>query len=197
MPARNTHLNVWDAISDLPSLNHGEGLDISTYATKPQSEYQKLMKNPDNFVKNHIAKPLRPLQFERISSLNPGQGLRDLPKHLQTKGGYSGAYGRLTKDMIAPTITRWVFHPGSGRWGHPVDLRMITIREAARIQGFPDNFEFIGSYNQQAGQLGNAVPPLLIKKIIEDIEDQILASNRAKSSNKIFVPASGRENVMA
>jgi DNA (cytosine-5)-methyltransferase 1 len=67
--------------------------------------------------------------------------------------------------MVAPTITRWVFHPGSGRWGHPVDIRTLTIREAARLQGFTDAYEFVGSFVQQAGQIGNAVPPLLIKQI--------------------------------
>ena len=71
--------------------------------------------------------------------------------------------------MIAPTITRWVFHPGSGRWGHPVDIRTITIRETARIQSFYDSFEFVGSYVDQAGQLGNAVPPLLAEVVAKSL----------------------------
>src|SRR5690606_5274029 len=97
--------------------------------------------------------------------------------------------GRLTKDMVAPTITRWVFHPGSGRWGHPVDIRTITMREAARIQGFPDWFEFRGTYVQQAGQIGNAVPPLLVERIAESMLLQLdspnnssLAMNSSKES---------------
>ena len=88
------------------------------------------------------------------------------------RGGYSGAYGRLTKDMVAPTITRWMFHPGSGRWGHPTDIRTLTIREAARIQGFKDDYEFVGSFVQQAGQLGNAAPPLLISAIASSMRAQ-------------------------
>ena len=74
---------------------------------------------------------------------------------------------------MAPTITRWVFHPGSGRWGHPVDVRTLTIREAARIQGFSDSYEFVGSFVQQAGQLGNAVPPLLIDKVATAMREQL------------------------
>lgn len=124
-------------------------------------------------VKNHIARKLTDKQYERLASISPGQGHKDLPVHLQTKGGYSGAYGRLTKDMIASTITRWVFHPGSGRWGHPEDIRTITIREVARIQSFPDDFDFVGSYNDQAGQLGNAVPPLLAQAIVQNMKNQL------------------------
>jgi DNA (cytosine-5)-methyltransferase 1 len=52
-----------------------------------------------------------------------------------------------------------VFHPGSGRYGHPIQKRIITMREAARLQSFSDDFEFIGSINGIAGQIGNAVPP--------------------------------------
>lgn len=170
---QQSHVSVWDAIGDLPSLVSGGGDTFTPYAESPFSAYQAAMRTSTGAVANHIARPLKPRQLERLSSLKPGQGLKDLPPHLQTKGGYSGAYGRLTKDMIAPTITRWVFHPGSGRWGHPVDTRIITIREVARIQGFPDDFEFVGSYNEQAGQLGNAVPPLLLATLIQSLNLQL------------------------
>ena len=162
-----SHITVWDAISDLRPLQHGEGVCPDTYFTPPQNEYQEYIRNGCEFTFNHIAKTLKPTQYERISSLEPGQGIKDLPAHLRPKGGYSGAYGRLTKDMIMPTITRWVFHAGSGRWGHPVDLRLITIREAARLHSFKDCFKFVGSYTQQAGQLGNSVPPILCKIMVE------------------------------
>lgn len=157
------HITVWEAISDLRSLKHGEGISPDTYVTAPQNEYQKYIRNGCEFIHNHIAKKMNPIQLERITSLQPGQGIKDLPDHIRPKGGYSGAYGRLTEDMIMPTITRWVFHSGSGRWGHPRDYRLITIREAARLHGYKDCFKFIGSYTQQAGQLGNSVPPLLAK----------------------------------
>lgn len=157
------HVTVWDAISDLRPLEHGEGIDQDQYYKTAQTEYQRYIRNGCDYIFNHIAKKMKPTQYERISSLEPGQGIKDLPDHLRPKSGYSGAYGRLTKDMIMPTITRWVFHAGSGRWGHPVDLRLITIREAARLHGFKDCFRFYGTYTQQAGQLGNSVPPLLAK----------------------------------
>ena len=164
-----SHVTVWDAISDLRSLNSGSGVEIDSYITEPKNEFQEYVRNGSKGVFNHIAKKLSKIQMDRLSSLKPGEVIKNLPDHLRPKGGYSGAYGRLTKDMIMPTITRWVFHPGSGRFGHPVDSRVITIREAARLHSFNDNFIFVGTYTQQAGQLGNSVPPLLAKKIAESL----------------------------
>lgn len=195
------HITVWNAIGDLPSLGHGEGEEDCEYASEPFSEFQTLMREDSKIVTNHVARHLRPTQYARLSAIEPGQGMKDLPKHLQTKGGYSGAYGRLTKDMVAPTITRWVFHPGSGRWGHPVDIRTLTIREVARIQSFPDSFYFVGSFTQRAGQLGNAVPPLLAQRICEAMLIQLssTSSNRASTSinlsRSILSPSSGRWKV--
>ncbi|MDV6344777.1 DNA cytosine methyltransferase [Nitrosomonas sp. Is37] len=179
-----SHITVWEAIGDLPSVEHGEGLELTSYACPPQNAYQELMRSSKTEVRNHIARKLADKQYARLSSIGPGQGHKDLPVHLQTRGGYSGAYGRLTKDMIAPTITRWVFHPGSGRWGHPVDIRTLTIREIARIQSFPDDFEFIGSYTDQAGQLGNAVPPLLAQAIVQSMKNQMVRFKKEVSSSQ-------------
>jgi DNA (cytosine-5)-methyltransferase 1 len=190
------HVNVWDAISDLPSLRSGESCD--RYGTPPSSDFQDWARAlvSDGILKNHLARDLRPTQPERLGSLKPGQGIKDLPARLLPSGGYSGAYGRLTKEMIAPTITRWVFHPGSGRYGHPVDIRVITIREAARLQGFPDDFEFVGTYNEQAGQIGNAVPPLLAAKIGAVLRDY-LASRTSRSSHESLSSVAGSEKLIA
>ncbi len=163
--AAEAPVTVWEAFGDLPALKHGTGVSPCAYPTEPQNGFQKWARQGSETIYNHVARKLQPIQFERLSSLEPGQGLRDLPEHLRVKSGYSGAYGRLTKSMIAPTITRWVFHPGSGRFGHPVEPRVITVREAARLQAFPDTFQFAGTYIQQSHQVGNAVPPLLAEKI--------------------------------
>lgn len=190
------HVSVWDAIGDLPSLRSGEGESPAPYGHAATSEFQHWARDGSCRLVNHVARDLRPTQLERITALKPGQGMKDLPEHLRTKGGYSGAYGRLTKDMIAPTITRWVFHPGSGRWGHPVDDRILTIREAARIQGFPDSFHFVGSYNDQAGQIGNAVPPLLAEAFFRHIlsQPQVRGISRARSSNDSLCSLEGSLN---
>ncbi|MBK8834783.1 MAG: DNA cytosine methyltransferase [Anaerolineae bacterium] len=139
--------------------------DETEYADPPATPYQIGMRAGSPLLRDHVARPLRPTQAARLASIGPGQGLRDLPDALRPRSGYSGAYGRLTWEAPAPTITRWVFHPGSGRYGHPRDPRVITIREAARLQSFPDSFTFCGTYIQKAHQVGNAVPPLLMRAL--------------------------------
>lgn len=199
---KDKHVSVWEAISDLPSVKHDAIFDKIKYSTKAQNSFQRRMRVGHNseYIFNHQPKRLKEKQFARINSLKPGQGLKDLPNDLQIKAGYSGAYGRLSEEMVAPTITRWVFHPGSGRWGHPRDKRLITIREAARIQSFPDSFEFIGSYTQQAGQLGNAVPPILAEEIVKHMikHYDLEKSNKLMNScNESFSDADGISKVVA
>ena len=162
--------SAWEAISDLPSLRSGEGNEETDYLHKPDNEYQKLMRRHSRKIYDHVGKALKQKQIDRLSSLKPGEAYKQLPDHLRPKSGYSGAYGRLDFKIPAPTITRWVFHPGSGRYGHPKDTRILTIREVARIQSFSDDFKFCGSYTQKAGQLGNAVPPLLMYSMADEIK---------------------------
>lgn len=168
-------LSAWGAISDLPVLNNGEGHEPMKYDTKPKNDYQKIMRGENQELYDHSAKSLKDKQFLRIASLKPGQAWRDLPKELQPKSGYSGAYGRLDFEMLAPTMTRWLFHPGSGRFSHPKENRLLTIREAARIQSFSDDFKFTGSYVKKASQVGNAVPPLLMLSLAPKIKSCLLS----------------------
>jgi site-specific DNA-cytosine methylase len=81
--------------------------------------------------------------------------------HLKTKKFYGSAYRRLAWDEPALTITTWVYHVGSGRFAHPDEPRGITMREAARLQSFDDDFLFPPLINPVSQMIGNAVPPLL------------------------------------
>lgn len=173
-----SHRTIEDAISDLPQLKDGDGKEVMDYDSAPRNQYQREMRKQSDVLYNHLTRKLADTQFKRLSLLKPGEGIKDLPDELRPKGGYSGAYGRLTWDMVAPTITRWVFHPGSGRWGHPHDIRILTTRETARIQSFPDSFRFFGSFNDMAGQLGNAVPPLVARTIGEAIHKRLLLGKK-------------------
>ena len=154
-------VTVWDAIGDLPALNAGEGASPAEYSRPPKGDYQRTMRADSSVLYDHVARQLRPTQLARLRAIKAGEGAKDLPPDLRPKSYYSGAYGRLEKRKLAPTITRWVFHLGSGRFGHPVDDRVITIREAARLQSFSDDFAFDGTYIEKSHQVGNAVPPLL------------------------------------
>lgn len=176
--------SAWSAISDLPVLKNGEGHEPMTYGNQPQNEYQERLRGSSQEIFDHIARQLTPIQFTRVSTINPGQGLKDLPKEIQPKSGYSGAYGRLDFDMVAPTITRWVFHPGSGRFCHPREPRLITIREAARIQSFSDDFRFTGTYIEKSHQVGNAVPPLLMETFATNIANCLRNSTKERQPHR-------------
>ncbi|MDR0686227.1 MAG: DNA cytosine methyltransferase [Dysgonamonadaceae bacterium] len=90
-------------------------------------------------------------------SLPAGEG----PKCLAKVNGFYDVYGRLSWDKPAITITHYARNPASGRYTHPVQDRGLTAREAARLQSFPDNFQFEGKSDDIYRQIGEAVPPLL------------------------------------
>lgn len=158
-------VTVRDAIGDLPPLEAGQEYKNEKYPYPSQTQYQALMRCRSQKIVNHVARSLSPIQMARVCALKEGQDARDLPHELAPKKHYSGAYGRLCWDRPARTITKWVFHPGSGRFFHPIQDRTITIREAARLHSYPDNFHFLGTYTEMAGQIGESVPPLLAKAI--------------------------------
>lgn len=162
-------VTVKDAIGDLPPLNAGQDYNAEVYPDAPQTTYQAMMRNQSTKIVNHVARALTPIQLSRVRALREGQDARDLPCELAPKKHYSGAYGRLFWDKPARTITRWVFHPGSGRFFHPTQDRTITIREAARLHSYPDNFHFLGTYTDMSSQIGESVPPLLGKVIASSI----------------------------
>jgi DNA (cytosine-5)-methyltransferase 1 len=165
-------ITVWEVIGDLSPVLPPRGRP-NTYSCDPFTDFQRLMRSNADDLTDHEERRLRPKQQARYNSLEPGQGIKELPPELRPKSGYSGAYGRLTKGMIAPTITRWVFHPGSGRFGHPCEKRIITIREAARLQSFSDDFGFIGGNQEKSWQIGNAVPPLLMMAVAPILKEFI------------------------
>jgi DNA (cytosine-5)-methyltransferase 1 len=168
-PRNQMGIGAWGAISDLPEPSDNPTSSVS-HINRTTNEFQRWVRGRSRAVHNHYDHPLQPKQRERYASIKAGEGLKDLPDRLRPKSGYSGAYGRLDFVNPAPTITRWVFHPGSGRFGHPSVPRIITMREAARLQSFTDDFIFAGTRNEIAGQIGNAVPPLLMFRVGETLK---------------------------
>ncbi|NIM31052.1 MAG: DNA (cytosine-5-)-methyltransferase [Pseudomonas stutzeri] len=114
---------------------------------------------------------------EIIKNIPKNGGSRaDLPErlvlecHKQTNG-FSDVYGRMRWDDVAPTITSGCHNPSKGRFLHPLADRTISLREAAILQGFPEDYKFIVSHGKEsiALMIGNALPPIFIKAHAEAI----------------------------
>ncbi|WP_208975348.1 DNA cytosine methyltransferase [Pannonibacter phragmitetus] len=124
----------------------------------------------DDTVPNHYACSLAPQNLERIRAVKEGGGRRSWADHLKLEchrevRGYTDVYGRMSWDSPSPALTTRCISLSNGRFGHPEQDRAISIREAACIQTFPDDFLFKGSVNGMARQIGNAVPPRLAEEI--------------------------------
>lgn len=125
-------------------------------------------------ITDHVAGTLSDLDREVVRHVPPGGNWRDLPRDFPSQrihqirrsaaaggGSRSTYYGRLRWDRPSYTISTFFSRPGNGCFIHPAADRLITIREAARLQSFPDNYKFAGSMRSRFVQVGNAVPPLL------------------------------------
>ncbi len=170
-PNLKQFVTVWDAISDLPLLKNGESFSALPYTIVAQNDYQKLLRRKSPIIYNHSAPRLGPLNEMRMKHIPPGGSWRDIPFNLLPNGmrkakrsDHTKRYGRPHKSELACTIlTKCDVHWGA--YIHPEQDRAFTVREAARLQSFPDNFVFQGSRTDQYVQVGNAVPPILGKKI--------------------------------
>lgn len=168
-------VTIWDAIGDLAYLESGEGQEEQQYANLPASDYAKSLRGDMCVLHNHVATKHSKLSLERLSLIPPNCGKEVLPNEHLTKSIYSGTWSRMIKNDISVTITTRFDTPSSGRFTHPYLNRAITVREAARIQSFPDSFIFTGTKSSQMKQVGNAVPPRLANAIAtvikKDMED--------------------------
>jgi len=175
--------SVWDAISDLPPIESGSKHEKIKYAyPEPQSPYQKALRNGSDYVYNHSCNNLGSVNLERLKYIPQGGSWRDIPLELLPAGlkrarrsDHTKRYGRLHPDGLCSTVLTKC-DPHWGSFFHPMQDRVISVREAARIQSFPDHYHFTGSVTQQYEQVGNAVPPLMArdigKTIINMLEQQ-------------------------
>ena len=130
-------------------------------------------------IPNHRAAKLSPLNLRRIRATPEGGSWPNLSPDLIPRchksgfRGYTDVYGRLRWDSPAPAMTTRCISYSNGRFGHPEQDRAISIREAASLQTFPEDFVFEGSLNSQARQVGNAVPMLLSQRFGESILEQM------------------------
>ncbi|MEB3230548.1 MAG: DNA cytosine methyltransferase [Leptolyngbyaceae bacterium] len=177
--ALKKHTTVWDAISDLPPIKSGSRNETLDYEKVPQNEYQASLRHGSEKVWNHSCASLGPINLERLKYIPQGGSWRDIPYDLLPTGmkrarrsDHTKRYGRLHPDALCSTVLTKC-DPHWGSFFHPEQDRVLSIREAARIQSFPDHYKFTGSITQQYEQVGNAVPPLMAKAIGESIKSMI------------------------
>lgn len=163
------YVTVREAIGDLPApRDSDERLPVSNYPDTQMSSFRRLVRSPIATPANHVTRIPSERIRERLRLMRSGMRLDSLPEELRTKSWYFNSYGRLDWDQPAKTITKSCNYLGSGCFGHPDPTREhgITMREAARLQSFPDDFTFYSkSIPVQAKLIGSAVPPLLAAKI--------------------------------
>lgn len=169
------YVTVWEALSDLPSLSIGKGEEIQDYFIPPSNDYQTYIRNGSIKVFNHIAPQLSEINIQRLKYIPQGGSWRDIPESLLPAGmkkarrcDHTKRYGRLHKDGLSSTILTKC-DPHWGAYFHPTQDRSLTVREAARLQSFPDYIKFTGSRMEQYRQVGNAVPPLLAFAVAKSI----------------------------
>ncbi len=162
------YVTVRDAIEDLPLPTTSRGTALAYPPNGHMSSFAQLMRSKSGLVKNHFSRELSKKQVERINAVGTGR-MKHIAQSLRTRAFYGSAYRRLAWDEPSLTITTWVYHVGSGRFAHPVEDRGLTMREAARLQSFDDDFVFPSLVNPVSRMIGNAVPPLLTQRIGESI----------------------------
>ncbi len=167
----------------LPSATHGPGTPNERFATvrdyiahlppiEAGEEHEE--------VPNHVAAGLSALNLDRVKATVEGGGHRDWPDHLRLEchkdfSGYSDVYGRMSWDAPASGLTTRCISYSNGRFGHPEQDRAISVREAACLQTFPEDYIFKGGQTSMAKQIGNAVPvrlaTLVGQQFIEHLRD--------------------------
>jgi len=151
------------------------GTEPGVKAVTIASSAQPALPPEGNVLYNHVCAKLSEFDMEVIRTVPPGGNWKDVPVEIASKssrltqirrsGGRTTYYGRLQSDLPSYTISTYFNRPGNGTFIHPAQDRLISQREAARLQSFPDRFRFLGSTSSIYKQIGNAVPPLLAKAI--------------------------------
>ncbi|HBE20588.1 MAG TPA: DNA (cytosine-5-)-methyltransferase [Cyanobacteria bacterium UBA11149] len=190
-------LTLWDAISDLPPLNPGEGSEEQPYILEPQNDYQNWIKNGDGTLYNHVAMDHSQRLVERFKHIKWGESSSDVPKEYRARRrsgngelsdkSYDQNNRRLNPYQPSHTIAASFY----ANFLHPFQHRNLTAREGARIQSFPDSYRFLGKktvvshkllhregrldekFLCQYNQVGNAIPPLLAKAIALHLKEKL------------------------
>jgi len=167
---KKKQITVKQALSGLPILSNGHpDIDLK-YSTNRLSNYAEMCKQNCEIVYNNAVSTNSNLVLERYMHIPQGGNWKHIPKTLM--GSYrdssrchTGIYHRLNEEEPSVVIGNY----RKNMLIHPTEHRGLSVREAARLQSFPDSFRFHGNLGDQQQQVGNAVPPLLAKNIFEQI----------------------------
>jgi DNA (cytosine-5)-methyltransferase 1 len=158
-----------EAISDLDfvpdDVSLGENIE---YALPATNDYQKKMRDGSSVIKNHSITIHKEQTKQIIAMVPDGGNYKDLPIELQSTRKVNIAWTRMNSEKPCFTIDT-----GHNHHFHYKENRVPTVRESARIQSFPDKFEFIGIKTSQLKQVGNAVPPLMAEAIARQVIEVI------------------------
>ena len=170
LPTTKRKITVGEAIADLPRLPNGASTCQMPYRFSEVSQYSKKMRGQLRECCNHLVTRSADYVLERYKYVPPGGNWEDIPVRLlqqyaNRNGCHTGIYHRLDPRKPSRVIGNYrkdlVIHPRQNRG--------LSVREAARLQSFPDSFQFRGSIGFQQEQVGNAVPPLLAKAVFDVI----------------------------
>jgi DNA (cytosine-5)-methyltransferase 1 len=166
-PKEKNHIvSTSEALGDLPSLE--SQYESNEYISVPQNEYQSKMRENSKIVLNHEPTNHTEQTKEIIGMIKDGGKISDLPEEYWSVRKYNKAFQRMLSTGPSNTIDT-----GHRNYFHYKENRIPSVRESARIQSFPDDFEVLGSKTSQYKQIGNAVPPLLAYEIAKAIKDQL------------------------
>ncbi|WP_322760041.1 DNA cytosine methyltransferase [Frankia sp. Cr2] len=156
-------VNLGDAIQDLPPLSGGTGAREMTYVSSGSpGNFVTAMRHgaPEGTIHDHMTRPVREDDREIFEYMTSDMLYTAVPEHLRrySTHTFDDKYKRLDYGQLSRTITAHIAK--DGYWYiHPVEARTLTVREAARVQTFPDRFRFAGHRSDAFRQIGNAVPP--------------------------------------
>jgi DNA (cytosine-5)-methyltransferase 1 len=172
------HVTVEEAISDLPKLKNGAAVSSLRYFTEAGSTYARKMRGTMRECANNLVSDNADYVIRRYAHIPPGGNWQDVPAHLMRNYAdrtrcHTGIYHRLRNDFPSVVIGNY----RKNMLIHPDQDRGLSVREAARLQSFPDAYVFEGSIGVQQQQVGNAVPPLLAEAVFRSIVRQ--ASERS------------------
>ena len=164
----SSKLTVRDAIADLASLQNGASVSWLPYKDTATSQYARSLRKKLNMSPNHLVSRNSDLVVQRYKHIRQGGNWEDIPAYLMKNYTdlsrcHTGIYRRLHYELPSVVIANY----RKNMLIHPLQDRGLSVREAARIQSFPDWYEFESSIGFQQQQVGNAVPPLLAKAVFQ------------------------------